>query len=71
MWSSWPWPIVLKKCEAIGPRGQGAASGDGSGSMWRTEIARLPSDSFKTSSGLDSSPWALVGWAKKKTFYMI
>ena len=55
---------MLKKCEAMGPRGLGAASGGGSGSIWRTETARLLSVNFNTSSGLDSSPWVLDGWAE-------
>lgn len=48
----------------MGPRGLGAASGGGSGSMWRTDTARLLSVSLNTSSGLDSSPWVLEGWAE-------
>lgn len=55
---------MLKKCAARGPRGLGAASGGGSGSMWRTEIARLLNVNFNTSSGRDSSPWVLDGWAE-------
>lgn len=55
---------MLKKCADIGPSGLGAASGGGSGSMWRTETARLLSVNLNTSSGLDSSPWVLDGWAE-------
>lgn len=55
---------MLKKCVAIGPRGLGAASGGGSGSMWRTETARLFNFSFNSSSGRDSSLWVLEGWAE-------
>ncbi len=32
--------------------------------MWRTETARLLSVNRNTSSGLDSSPWVLDGWAE-------
>lgn len=64
MEGSWPGPSMLKKSLAKGARGLGAPSGGGSGSMWRTEIARLPKVILNTSSGLDSSPWALDGWAE-------
>lgn len=72
---SWPGPTMLKKCAAIGWRGLGAASGAGSGSMWRTETARLSSVSFNTSSGLDSLPWVLEGCAAnrkyRKNFFLL